>query len=123
MASRKAKRVEYTQQAFTIQANISTSLGLRDTALGGCSKTTNIKIIQVFQNKVLRNIVKVPWYVRNENIHKDLGMDTVMDVIGIVAKRHDQRLHNHVNISVLQLLDNNNKVWRLKRTKPSDLVQ
>lgn len=88
--------------------------------LWGCTKRTNIKTIHVFQNKVLRNIVNAPWYVRNENIHKDLRMDTVMEVIKTVATKHDQRLHNHVNISVLQML-NSNEVRRLKRTKPSDL--
>ena len=91
--------------------------------LWGCSKKSNIKIIQTFQNKVLRGIVKAPWFVRNDHIHKDLNMTTVNEEIGATAERHEHRLHNHPNVTVLQMLDNSRKRRRLKRTKPSDLVK
>ena len=45
--------------------------------LWGCSKNSNRDILQRFQNKVLKNMVNAPWYVRNEDIQKDLRMDTV----------------------------------------------
>ena len=47
----------------------------------GCFKQSNRDIIQRFQNKVLRNIVNAPWYVRNGNIPRDLRMDTVDSVV------------------------------------------
>ena len=50
----------------------------------GCSKKSTIEIILKFQNKVLRSIVKAPWYIRNS----DLQMDTFNEVI---VKRHNQR--------------------------------
>jgi hypothetical protein len=40
----------------------------------GCTKPSNIAIIQRFQNKVLRAIVNAPWYVRNVGLHRDLKM-------------------------------------------------
>jgi hypothetical protein len=45
--------------------------------LWGCTKQINIKIIQCFQNKVFRNIVDAPWYMRNSDLHRDLEIDTV----------------------------------------------
>jgi hypothetical protein len=42
--------------------------------LWGCTKPSNIAIIQRFQNKVLRAIVNAPWYVRNADLHRDLKM-------------------------------------------------
>jgi len=37
--------------------------------LWGCTKPSNIAIIQRFKNKVLRAIVNAPWYVRNADLH------------------------------------------------------
>lgn len=40
-------------------------------------RKANIKVTQIFQNKVLGNIVNMPWYVRNKVIHRDLNISTV----------------------------------------------
>jgi hypothetical protein len=45
--------------------------------LWGCTKPSNIAIIQRFQNKVLRNVAGAPWYVRNADLHRDLHMEMV----------------------------------------------
>lgn len=90
--------------------------------LWGCTKQSNINIIQRFQNKALRNIVDAPWYIRNSDLHRDLNMETVDQVIKIFARSHEERLHHHVNIEVIQLLDNTELERRLKRKKPFELV-
>lgn len=90
--------------------------------LWGCTKPSNYNCLQVFQNRVLRNIVNAPWYVRNEDLHRELQVRTVKEEIAIAARRHEERLHNHPNVEALQLLDNQNTVRRLKRTKPFELV-
>lgn len=90
--------------------------------LWGCTKQANIKILQTFQNKVLRDIINAPWYIRNSDIHRDLNIDYVKDVIKTFAERHQQRLQQHVNIEAKQLLDNTTCIRRLKRTKPQDLI-
>jgi hypothetical protein len=90
--------------------------------LWGCSKDCNIKIIQTFQNKVLRNMVNAPWFVRNSDLHRDLGIPMVKAEIKRLAGKHEDRLHQHINIEALQLLDNQQLVRRLKRLKPLDLV-
>lgn len=90
--------------------------------LWGCTKKSNVKIIQTFQNKVLRDIVKAPWYVSNDIIHRDLKIETVEAEIQKQAKKHELRLHQHQNVEVLQLLDNAELVRRLKRLKPFELI-
>ena len=86
-------------------------------------ESSNIQIIQRFQNKVLRSIVDAPWYTRNSDLHKDLKADSVVEEIEKSAKSHQTRLEAHTNVEALQLLNNSNIVRRLKRTKPFELVK
>lgn len=90
--------------------------------LWGCASKTNIGRIQKFQNKVLRGIVDAPWYIRNVDLHRDLGMPSVDDEIKNYARKHEKRLHDHINPEALQLLDNQKLTRRLKRKKPFELV-
>lgn len=90
--------------------------------LWGCTKKSNADIVQRFQNKVLRNIVNAPWYIRNNDLHRDLGVESVVDEIRKNARRHESRLQQHTNTEIVQILDNTNIVRRLKRTKPFELV-
>jgi len=91
--------------------------------LWGCTKPSNVDIIQRFQNKVLRNIVDAPWFVRNSDLHRDLGVDVVGREIQRFAQKHEERLHQHENVEAIQLLDNTDIVRRLQRKKPYDLVK
>lgn len=90
--------------------------------LWGCTKQSNIQMIQRFQNKVLRGIVNAPWYIRNDDLHRDLEMESVSYIIQKYAEAHEHRLHHHVNVEAIQLLDNTDVKRRLKRTKPFELV-
>jgi len=58
--------------------------------LWGCTKQSNIDIIQRFQNKVLRNIVGAPWYITNTDLHRDLQMGMVTNEFGEFAKKDDE---------------------------------
>jgi len=89
--------------------------------LWGCTKQSNKDIIQRFQNKVLRNIVSAPWYIRNNDFHRDLEVDVVSSEIQRFAQKHEERLH-HENVEAIQLLDNMDIVRRLQRIKPFELV-
>lgn len=90
--------------------------------LWGCTAQSNVLIIQRFQNKVLRDITDAPWYVRNTDLHRDLQVEFVDKVIQRYAEAHENRLHHHVNVEAIQLLDHTDIVRRLKRTKPFELV-
>ena len=90
--------------------------------LWGCTKQSNIDIIQRFQNKALRNIVSAPWYIRNNDLHRDLEVDAVSREIQRFAQKHEERLHHHEKAEAIQLLDNMGIVRRLQRKNPFDLV-
>jgi hypothetical protein len=83
--------------------------------LWGCTKQSNADIIQRFQNKVLRNIVNAPWYIRNADHHSELQKEMVTHEIGKFVKKHVERLLHHENFEAIQLFDNSELVRRLKR--------
>lgn len=60
--------------------------------LWGCASKSNIQFIQRFENRVLTEMVDAPWYLRNNNVYRDLEMDTVSQTVSKFAKSHDQRL-------------------------------
>ena len=43
-----------------------------------CTEQSNTDIIQRFRNKVLRNIVDASWYIRTDDLHRDLQMELRM---------------------------------------------
>jgi uncharacterized protein YeeX (DUF496 family) len=54
--------------------------------------------------------------------HRDLGIETVTDIIAKFAKSLEKRLQDHINIEASRLLSVNNITRRLKRKKPLELV-
>lgn len=91
--------------------------------LWGCTSQSNRDIIQRFQNKVLRSCVDAYWYSTNDDIHKDLKIPTINEVIKTQAIAHHQRLQGHINEEAVKLLDVDDLLRRLKRRKPHDLWQ
>jgi hypothetical protein len=91
--------------------------------LWGCASDSNIQVIQRYRNKVLKCIVNAPWYVRNSDLRRDLGVDTVTDIIAKFANYHDKRLQDHINIEASRLLNVNNITRQLKRKNPFELVR
>jgi hypothetical protein len=67
-------------------------------------------------------MVGAPWYVRNNDLHRDLLVDVVTSEIQRFAQKHERRLHQHENAEAIQLLDNMGIVCRLQRKNPFELV-
>jgi hypothetical protein len=67
-------------------------------------------------------MVNAPWYIRNNDLHRDLLVDFVTSEIQRFTQKHEERLHHHENIEAIQLLDNIDIVRRLQRKKPFELV-
>jgi hypothetical protein len=76
------------------------------------------QVIQCFENKVIKCIVQAPWYIRNSDLHRDLRIETVTDIITRLA-----RLQNHINSEVSRPLNVQNIPRRLKRKKQLELVR
>ena len=60
--------------------------------LWGSTSLSNIEILQRFQSKTLRTIVKAPWYVPNKFIHSDLKVRSVREEVTNYSKRYQARL-------------------------------
>jgi hypothetical protein len=67
-------------------------------------------------------MVIAPWYIRNNDLHRDLQVDDVSSEIQRYAQKHEGRLHHHENVEAIQLLDNTCTVRRLQREKTFELV-
>jgi hypothetical protein len=90
---------------------------------GDVRKRNIIDIIQRYQNKVLSGLVNAPWYARNIDIHRDLGVETVASIIARHAISHGNRLQHHVNVEASRLLKVQHLIRRLQRTKPFELAK
>ena len=58
---------------------------------------SHINKIETMQAKILRTKVNVPWYVRNEDIRRILGIPTVKEAISSYAERYKARIGTHPN--------------------------
>ncbi len=87
----------------------------------GTTKDCHREVIQRFQNKVLRTITGAPFYVSNAQLHNDLCIDTIEQTYKLHIERYIRRLHNHPNITAIQLLDDSDDVRRLNRRHFFDL--
>jgi len=52
-------------------------------------------------------MVNAPWYIRNNDLNRDLQVDVVSSEIQRFAQKHEGRLHHHENAEAIQLLDKN----------------
>lgn len=83
--------------------------------LWGSASSSNVEILQRFQNKVLRNITSAPWFTRNTEIHEYLEMPTVKQEIENRLRHYKRRLQQHSNPLAQDLLNTKGEVLRLKR--------
>ena len=89
--------------------------------LWGSASNSNIEILQRYQSKTLRMITNAPWFVNNNNIHKDLKVLKVKELVKNHSTRYLQRLSYHENTLAICLLDESSDVFRLKRKSILDL--
>lgn len=87
----------------------------------GSTSSTNIDIIQRSQSKMLRKIVNAPWYIRNSNIHSDLNIKYIKDVIKEMSIKYQLKLETHPNELARGILTKP-KYQRLQRKDPLDLI-
>ena len=58
---------------------------------------SHINKLESLQSNILRTIVNAPWYVRNEDIRKDLKIPTIKEEIGRYAEKYKERTATHPN--------------------------
>ena len=94
-------------------------MDVRYTLLGSASHS-NIEILQIFQNKVLRTIVNALWYIPNELLHTDLQIPAIREEITEFNTNHRAKVLTHPKELTSNLLIEQGP-GRLKRYKPLDL--
>jgi len=67
-------------------------------------------------------MVNAPWYVRNNDLHRDLQVNVVSSEIQRFAQKYEERLHHHENVEAILLLDNAGILRRLQKKKSFELV-
>lgn len=90
--------------------------------LWGTASSSNLEILQRFQNKVMRMICNAPYYVPNFIIERDLEVNTIREEIKKTSAKYAERLEEHPNRLARSLWNDDNDMRRLKRFKPSDLT-
>ena len=81
----------------------------------------HINKIETIQASILRTIVYAPWYVRNEDIWRDLAIPTVKQAISSYAERYMARIATNPNRLAAETINTSNMEKRLKRKHPADL--
>lgn len=81
---------------------------------------TNKKKLQTFQNKVLRIAVNAPWFIRNEQIHRELNMLTIEEFISKTTKKYLKNI-DRCDSARIHELGRKNIHHRLKRKLPQDI--
>jgi hypothetical protein len=67
-------------------------------------------------------MVNASWYIRKNDLRRDLEVGVVSSEIQGFAQMHEERLHHHENVEAMQLLDNMGIVFKFQRVKPFELV-
>ena len=83
----------------------------------------HINKIETIQAKILRTIVNAPWYIRNEDIRRDMEIPTVKEAISSNAERYKVRIATHPNRLAAETFKTINMERRLKRKHPADLIK
>ena len=84
---------------------------------------SHINKIETIQAKIFRNIVNVPWYVRNEDIPRDLEIPTVKEANSSYAKRYKERIATYLNRLAAETINTSNMARKLKRKHPANLTK
>jgi len=63
----------------------------------------HVQKLQVFQSKCVRLATGAPWYVRNRQIHEDLGVPMFAEQLRALTESFDSTLADVGNPLVLQL--------------------
>jgi hypothetical protein len=89
--------------------------------LWGTASTSNIEVLQRFQNKVLRLIANAPRYLPNTVLHAHLLIPTVKAATTNFGTKYLEKLTVHSNELIPALLDDG-EPRRLKRFKLTELT-
>ncbi|PSN53679.1 RNA-directed DNA polymerase from mobile element jockey [Blattella germanica] len=74
-----------------------------------------------FESQSLRIIANAPWFASN-TLQRDLVIPTITDDISKFSSRYQAKINIHQNPLVINLFDNSETTYRLKRHHVLDLT-
>ena len=84
---------------------------------------SHVNKMDIIQAKILRTIVNAPWYVRNDDIRRDLGIPKVREEISRYSEKYKSRIATHPNRLAAETFKTINMDRRIKRKHPTDLIK
>lgn len=90
--------------------------------LWGTASNSNVDILQRFQSKTIRKISNAPWYITNNQLHRELNIPPIKDEIKNHLAKYKTRIAQHPNALAANLMRNTNTFTRLQRRAPQDLL-
>ena len=106
----------------TIIKPIWTKMDVRNT-IKGAAAMSHIIEVETIQANILRTMVIVLWYVRYEDIRKDLGIPTVKEEISRYTEKYKEGIAIDPNRPATEMLNTSNIERRLIRKHPADLTK
>ena len=91
------------------------------TVWGPSISAGKLKKLQTLQNKILRISVNAPWFVRNNQLHRELGIDTLSEFFKKTARKFLLNLEN-VPGAISYNLGQSTIDRRLKAKLPQDIL-
>ena len=98
----RSSRLSLTNKIMMYKSIIRPAITYGCEIWGSCTKT-RLNRIQVLQNKILRTATNAPWFVRNNQIHNDLGIPYISEFIKSKAEDFYARIQNCENNLVANL--------------------
>lgn len=74
-------------------------------ATWGAAAKVHIDKIQVIQNKILRIITKAPWFITNEQLHRDLNVLSIRRLCRYLATKFFKQIEEHENEILKNILN------------------
>ena len=121
LTSRKSKLT--IENKLKIYKTIIKPIWTYGISLWGTAAMSYINKIETMQAKILRTTVNAPWYVRNDDIRRDLGIPTVKEKISRYSEKYKSRIATHSNRLAAETFETINMDRRLKRKHPADLIK
>ena len=109
-----------TDYTLLLYKSILRPLLLYACPIWGNAPNTIIQCLQIFQNKVLRISVNAPWFIRNTQLHKELGIQNIQDYIRNLATNFFGKLHQVSGAQHYSLGQKHCISSRLKSRLPQD---
>lgn len=83
---------------------------------------TNLKRIEARQNRIIRMLTKAPWFIRNNQLQKDLKIPPVRDYIRHASETFYSKIQHHCCNSLVELASSYDSKTKLKFKRPRSVL-